>query len=1857
MSPTLRRAIVLVAFVTASIAAVREARAVTVSGSQLPGVVLPGAPNAGIFTLRLSHSGLLPVSLVGVTFQNTTQGPGSTAQLDGEMAKLRLYRDDGDGAFESASDQFLAETTASSGEVAFSGFNLTMLSLISVTLHVDVDVALAARDTDILDLAIADASSFAFASSVAVTGSFPIAPPGGLTVDGMSAAQILVNPFSNGFVPPDARDFLAFDFVLPPNGYEEDKLDTIRITNLGTAEHGTDLERIDLYADGGNGTFDEDSGDDIDLGNGNWDGTLWVFDSLELTIPVGGTRFFAAIRVNGSAQPGETIQLAIPGPGKSGVVMSSDNDGPIDAAVVNPGVLTIGIPIGHVSADVLPHGNETLLPGGTSRAIFAIRLVTTTAEAETLRSVTLTNATTGPGTQAQRDAEWAPMRMRAIRSGGNQVFPPFPPGGVPFAGGKATIAGFNLALAPNDTTLIVFESAASLVARDSDLLDVLLLDSSDLGFRRSVNVDGSFPFSPPGWFPVDGMSVAQIKFEDPGTTTILTGSTRNVIATLILPPNGYEADLLRRLDVFTDGTAVAGFHIDRLELWADDGDAAFDSAIDPRVGELLFTGKRWQITGLGWPVPLSSLRLFVTCDVSEFAFDNATVHVSIPTLPDVGIGMESANDGPLDSKASNPWTQTVSSVDRIVVLPDPIEPGSIAPDGTGAPLLHFYVLNTYSMPKTLQGVAVTNRTLGPGTAAELDSEIAALELRLDENGDSVLDDDTVDPVLASSFFTGGRAHFTGLDMVIPPDGGLSIFVAADVAPAHARDGDQLQAVIATPVDITFAEDASFSAQWPIDSNASWTIDGMIATQIENLGAPSTTLGPSEGPALAFDAIVPSNGYATDILRGITLTNLGSALDSDLSEMRLWSDGGDGAFDAGLADDVSLGPLSPIAGNWTSPLLSAALPTGGRRLFVSVTSSASPTDSATIRLAIPTAGVVVESENDGPRDVAVANDASQVLSTAALLATIAIDPASSVLGQTVDVRMSVRNAGIVAVDSIAPSALVPSGFGSLALVTGPLPAQLALGPGEESEFLWTADAAAVGEVQFSGSVTGVEQGSGLLRQSLTVTSNTHQIFMPATRVDLFPVESMPFSINRGQTDVVPLTLTFAHPDSAGTASIEIHGFRIALENDVGGGIVPADLLSRVVVSEGGTQYLEKTALETSGSTIDLTLETPALIEAGGSNGGQITLALALDVSDSTTVPNFRLAIPDSTWFTATDAITAAPVVITLQDGTYPIRSGLARVVSEATELDVVALADSARTASRGQTNVPLLHVELLNPDPGGLASDVRLGTFDVQMTDSGGVVIQTPETFIERIQVRSAFQTHLDRPLGAADDSTLTLVLTPILSVPVNAPLALTISADIAANATLGTIRLRTGGAASFDARDANTGNPVPVLFPAGWPTGPNVRVVAPAESVLARGTPQFPVSAPVGSTNVSALSIGLAHPGGVDTAPVRCDSVTFQLRDDGGVGLVPATFLDRVRALRGGIEVGNVGSFPSSGNEFAVPFANLVVGPGDSTTIEIVVDLEAAAPASFLEISVAASGIHARDENLSAPVVVAPAPGAEFPLRSGIVRLESPSLLLVAGFASDMPPVLVPGGNESAAGRLVLRNPAPLAASGIRVSSLEVDASDREGRPIVLGGVAGAASLLVGTEVWATRTGLSESDSTVVFTGAIPLEVEPGEVVTLALRFESAQAPSSSSMRLGITQDGIGIIQPSSSLLTIQVQAEEGQGFPFWSLPGSYAGSDLETSWSNFPNPFAAGRENTTFAFFLRESARVKLRILTARGEEVATLLAGESLSGGLHQDRTWDGRNERGDSVVNGVYVAEIDVQYASGGGERRVRKVAVVR
>ena len=59
-------------------------------------------------------------------------------------------------------------------------------------------------------------------------------------------------------------------------------------------------------------------------------------------------------------------------------------------------------------------------------------------------------------------------------------------------------------------------------------------------------------------------------------------------------------------------------------------------------------GQRFEASALNDIVPSAGLRVFVTVDIAEDAL-GGNMRLSLPTGDDLGVGMASDNDGPIDS--------------------------------------------------------------------------------------------------------------------------------------------------------------------------------------------------------------------------------------------------------------------------------------------------------------------------------------------------------------------------------------------------------------------------------------------------------------------------------------------------------------------------------------------------------------------------------------------------------------------------------------------------------------------------------------------------------------------------------------------------------------------------------------------------------------------------------------------------------------------------------------------------------------------------------------------------------------------------------------------------------------------------------------------------------------------------------------------------------------------------------------------------------------------------------------------------------------------------------------------------------
>lgn len=81
----------------------------------------------------------------------------------------------------------------------------------------------------------------------------------------------------------------------------------------------------------------------------------------------------------------------------------------------------------------------------------------------------------------------------------------------------------------------------------------------------------------------------------------------------------------------------------------------------------------------------------------------------------------------------------------------------------------------------------------------------------------------------------------------------------------------------------------------------------------------------------------------------------------------------------------------------------------------------------------------------------------------------------------------------------------------------------------------------------------------------------------------------------------------------------------------------------------------------------------------------------------------------------------------------------------------------------------------------------------------------------------------------------------------------------------------------------------------------------------------------------------------------------------------------------------------------------------------------------------------------------------------------------------------------------------------------------------------------------------------------------------------------------------------------------------------------INLSSYNFPNPFRPGEQVTNIRYLLDAPSEVSIRVYDVTNNLVRTLLENGTKSAGEHVEDFWDGKDESGNTVANGVYFCEI--------------------
>lgn len=171
---------------------------------------------------------------------------------------------------------------------------------------------------------------------------------------------------------------------------------------------------------------------------------------------------------------------------------------------------------------------------------------------------------------------------------------------------------------------------------------------------------------------------------------------------------------------------------------------------------------------------------------------------------------------------------------------------------------------------------------------------------------------------------------------------------------------------------------------------------------------------------------------------------------------------------------------------------------------------------------------------------------------------------------------------------------------------------------------------------------------------------------------------------------------------------------------------------------------------------------------------------------------------------------------------------------------------------------------------------------------------------------------------------------------------------------------------------------------------------------------------------------------------------------------------------------------------------------------------------------------------------------------------------------------------------------------------------------------------------------------------------------TLVVLVDIAENVTIPAFRVGLDSTAwLDLLIEGTTNLRPKVKDAQGNLLKQLSLISEYSvvfEADFKKAFANYPNPFGRnGMEKTTFVYYLEEDTDVSLHIYTLLGELVwhqkfsASDPEGQQ---GTHDQGNlppiyWDGRNDLGHAVLNGVYIAVL----STGKGESVTTKTAIIK
>jgi hypothetical protein len=174
-----------------------------------------------------------------------------------------------------------------------------------------------------------------------------------------------------------------------------------------------------------------------------------------------------------------------------------------------------------------------------------------------------------------------------------------------------------------------------------------------------------------------------------------------------------------------------------------------------------------------------------------------------------------------------------------------------------------------------------------------------------------------------------------------------------------------------------------------------------------------------------------------------------------------------------------------------------------------------------------------------------------------------------------------------------------------------------------------------------------------------------------------------------------------------------------------------------------------------------------------------------------------------------------------------------------------------------------------------------------------------------------------------------------------------------------------------------------------------------------------------------------------------------------------------------------------------------------------------------------------------------------------------------------------------------------------------------------------------------------------LMSGGKGFQVDPDGTINAIVKLDLDASPRATELRVNVRGAGMVVKDPQSNQ-RLGVTNAQGQALDLKSGPLVILSSDFEEYAHNYPNPFRAGEGTTRIAYFLDAPASISIKIYSITGDLVheENIASGDPRAQAGPQEATWDGRNDKGEVVRNGVYVCMLNA-----GGKSAKFRIAVAK